>query len=299
MELLNQNPTYNLFGFKNPDYKTAKVVVLPVPYDAATTYKAGARDGPHAIIDASRNMEYYSEEVGADIMDEGFSIYTLEELQPNINSPEAMVKDVEKETARILGDGKVPMLLGGDHSIAIGSISALAKKRKDFSVLHFDAHSDSRDEYLGSRYCHACIMARARDLCDSCYSVGVRSIYAEGAEKFGNEILFRKDMHNMEIDEIVGKISKATKKNIYLTIDVDVLDPSEMPSTGTPEPDGLSFYEISAILRGVLQRKELLGVDFCELSPIGGFTAPNYLVAKLAYLVLNYAFRLPKAKARG
>ncbi len=294
MELLNSNPKYNLFGFKNPDYKDAKIVVLPVPYDAATSYRAGAREGPHAIIDASRNMEYYSEELGLDVIEDGLPVYTLDELMPNSRSPEAMVMDVQKETEKIYEDEKIPLVLGGDHSIAIGSITALAKKRNDFSVLHFDAHSDSRDEYLGSKYSHACIMARSRDVCDSCYSVGVRSIYKEGAKEFGNEILFRKDMHTMSIEDIVTKIVNVTKKNIYLTIDVDVLDPSEMPSTGTPEPDGLSFHELTSILKGVLQRKKLLGLDFCELSPIGGFIAPNYLVAKLAYLTLGYAFSLPK-----
>lgn len=288
MDMLTPMPKYTLFGFKNPRYADARIVVLPVPYDSATTYKSGAREGPHAIIDASRNMEYYSEELDLEI--NGSDIYTMDELEPDLGSPERMSARVEKEVGTLIDDAKVPLLIGGDHSIAIGSITAFGKRFNDFSVLHFDAHSDSREEYMGSRYCHACIMARARDHCDSCYSVGVRSIYKEGAELYGDDILFRKDMHGMSSEEIADKIKKKTKDRIYLTVDLDVLDPSEMPSTGTPEPDGLRFRELASILAGVLSEKSLIGMDFNELSPIGGFVAPNFLAAKLIFLTLCYAF---------
>ncbi|MDE1851579.1 MAG: agmatinase [Candidatus Micrarchaeota archaeon] len=288
MKILNANPPYNLFGIENPDYEKAKVAVLPVPYDAATTYKGGAREGPHAIIDASRNIELFSEELDGDTSTIG--IYTLDEMMPDISGPEGMTRQIEKEVSILLDDGKVPLLLGGDHSIAIGSIRAVAKKFKNFTVLHFDAHSDSRDSYMNSKYCHACIMARANEVCDSCYSIGVRSTDEEGFAKYGKSTIYRKDIHKMGVEGVVKDLLKKTKGKVYVTIDVDVLDPSEMPSTGTPEPDGLSFYELKSILKGVLEKRELIGMDVTELSPIGGIVAPNYLVAKLLYLSLGFAF---------
>jgi agmatinase len=288
MELLNQGTPYNLFGIEGGDYKRARVVALPIPYDSTTSYRAGTRHGPRAIIDASRNIELYSEELGRNVSDIG--IYTLGEMLQDVSAPEAMVKRIEGEVSVMLDDSKVPLLLGGEHSISIGAISAISSRRKDFSVLHFDAHSDSRDSFMGSRYSHASVMARARELCKSCYSVGVRSIDEEGMNRYKDEIMFRKDMRGISTDEIVGRILEKTERNIYLSIDLDVLDPSEMPSVGTPEPDGLHFYELSSILRGVLRERDILGMDMVELSPIPGLVAPDYLAAKLLYLTIGYAF---------
>lgn len=291
MKLLHQMPPYNLFGVFDQDYDSAKVAVLPVPYDSATTYKSGARDGPHAVIDASRNIELFNEELGADVS-KAVGIYTLDELEPSIDSPGETVSRVAKETGIILNDGKMPLLIGGDHSIAMGSIRAVGDKygRDGFSVIHFDAHSDSRDEYMGSRHCHACVMARARESCSSCISVGVRSTDEDGFSRFKGDTIYRKDMHGKAASQIAAEISSRTRPKVYVTIDVDVLDPSIMPSTGTPEPDGLSFRELTSVLKDVLAGKELIGLDVCELSPIGGVVAPNYTIAKLIYLTLGYAF---------
>lgn len=296
MKLLNAMPPYNLFGIENPEYNKAKIVVLPIPYDSTTTYKSGARDGPHAIIDASRNIELFNEEIGKDVSQIG--IYTLEELAPNLDSPEKTINSIEKEVSLILDDSKVPLLLGGEHSIAIGSIRAVCKKYKEVSVLHFDAHSDSREEYMGSRYCHACVTARAREVCSNCISIGVRSTDEEGFSKCAKDTIYRKAMHSMTTEEIVKQLVKRTKEKIYITVDVDVLDPSIIPSTGTPEPDGLSFYELISIIKGVVASKDLVGLDFNELSPTAGFVAPNYTVAKLIYLTLGYAYCTPKSKSR-
>ncbi len=289
-------PPYNLFGIFDQDYDSAKVAVLPVQYDSTTTYKSGARDGPHAIIEASRSIEFFSEQIGKDVTKIG--IFTLDELEPSLDSPEETVNRIEKEVSILLDDNKLPVLLGGEHSIAMGSIRAVSKKhgKGNFSVIHFDAHSDSRDSYMGSKYCHACVMARAREVCSSCISVGVRSTDEEGFAKYNKETIYRKDMHGSSPEKIAEEIVKRTKGKVYITVDLDVIDPSSMPSTGTPEPDGLSFYELTTILRGILTKKELVGMDFNELSPIGGMVAPNYLVAKLIYLSLGYSFLLPKKK---
>ncbi|MCL4382042.1 agmatinase [Candidatus Marsarchaeota archaeon] len=286
MKILNSLTPYTLFGL-TPQYEESKIVVLPVPYDSTTSYKAGARDGPHEIISASRTVEPYNEELDMDIND--ILVYTTDELAPDVNSPKAMSNRVEREVDVILQDKKIPIVLGGDHSISIGAVASVAKIEKNFTYLHFDAHSDSRDEYSGSKYSHACVVARVGELTNSHYSVGVRSIEKEGM-KFFKTTLFRKDMHSMNLQEISDLILKNTNSKIYLSIDFDVLDPSQMPSTGTPEPDGLTFYELKEILKRVLSKREVIGMDFVELSPIPGLVYPNFLAAKLIYFAIGYAF---------
>ncbi len=289
MKVLNAMPPYNLFGLEEQDYDTAKVVVLPVPYDSTSTYKVGSRDGPHAIIEASRMMELYSEELDRVISDD-IGIFTLEELYPDFNSPEGTVNRIAKEADLILDDSKIPLLLGGEHTIAVGGIRAVSKKHRDFSVLHFDAHADSRDEFFSSKYCHACVMARAREMCDSCFSVGVRSIDKDSAHKYEKSMLYMRDMSRMATGQIVETILKNTRSKIYLTVDLDVLDSSEMPSTGTPEPGGMRYDQLREVLKGVLARKEVVGMDFSELNPMPGNVAPNFLAAKLIYMAIGYAF---------
>jgi agmatinase len=278
-----------MFGLEEQDYDTAKVVILPVPYDSTSTYKVGSREGPRAMIEASRNMELYSEELD-EIISDNVGIYTLEELAPDFNSPEGMINRIAKEVSLILDDKKVPFLIGGEHTIAVGAVKALAKKSKDFSVLHIDAHADSRDEFFSTKYCHACVMARIREMCPSCYSIGVRSIDKDSAEKYEKSILYMKEMRKMKIEKIVEMILKNTKKNLYITLDLDVLDTGEMPSTGTPEPGGMHYDDLMEILKGVLEKRTLIGADFNELNPIPGMVAPNCLAAKLVYNTIGYAF---------
>ncbi len=289
MQILNAMPKYNLFGLEEQEYESARIVVLPIPYEGTLSYKSGTKDGPHAIIDASRNMELYSEEFGRDISKIG--IYTLDELAPDYSSPEGMAKRVEREVSLILEDMKLPFLIGGEHTISVGAINAIGKREKDFSVLHFDAHSDSRDEFMGTKYSHACIMARAREITKSCYSVGVRSVDEDSAKRYGSEILYMKDMHGMSNTQIAEKIIEMTKEKIYVTLDLDVLDPSEMPSVGTPEPDGMHFGQIAEILKTVMKEKEILGIDMTELSPLPSLSHPNYAAAKLAYFLIGYAMK--------
>ncbi len=289
MAVLNTTAPYNLFGLEGQDYKTAKVAVLPVPYDSTSTFKVGSREGPRAIIDASRALELYSEEFDEVIADK-IGIFTLDEIAPDYNSPEGMVNRIAKEVSIVLEDGKMPLLLGGEHTIAVGAVKAIAKKYKDFSVLHFDAHADSRDEFMSTKYCHACVMARIREMCKSCFSVGVRSIDKDSAHEHEKEIFYLKDMRGMDGKKIIDTILKNTKENIYITLDLDVLDPSEMPSTGTPEPDGMCYSQLKSIMKGVLAKKKLIGMDVNELNPIPGMVAPNFLAAKLIYQTLGYAF---------
>lgn len=289
MEILNKAAPYNLFGLEAQDYNSAKFAVLPIPYDSTVSYRTGAREGPHAIISASRNIELYSELLDRDFSDVG--IFTLDEMMPDFDSPKKMVERVAREAGLVIDDGKVPVLLGGEHTIAVGAVKALSDRELDFSVLHFDAHSDSREEFMGTKYSHACIMARIGEMCDSHISVGVRSIDAKTASSSTEGILFMKDMHGMTAEQIAARISKSTKKNIYVTVDFDVFDPAEMPSVGTPEPDGMHFHDFMDLVGRVFPGKNVIGMDFTELCPIPAVTAPDYFAAKLIYNMIGYAIK--------
>ena len=283
---LNAMPNHNLFGLESQDYKSAKVVVLPVPYDSTSTYKTGSREGPDSIINASRNIELYSYELGADVSKMG--IYTLAGMAPDLSSSENMLEGIKKEIGIIIDDKKVPLMLGGEHTITVGALQAFKDRGKDLSVIQFDAHSDSRAEMYGSRYMHATMAARAREIYPSMFQIGVRSVDGGSAKNLDRTTtLLMDDLRKLGTHEIAANISDSTKENIYLTVDLDVLDPSEMPSVGTPEPDGLRFHELTEIITGIAERKTLLGVDFVELSPIPYLHAPDYLAAKLIYLTLG------------
>ena len=283
---LNSLPKHNLFGIDEQDYDSARVVVLPIPYDSTTTYKTGAREGPDAIINASRNLELYSYELKADISKIG--ICTLQSMAPDLSSPESMTDKIKEEVGIILDDGKVPLLLGGEHTITIGSLKAFKEHGKNMSLIHFDAHADSRQELFGSKYMHATVAARAREIYTDMFQIGVRSIDADSATKADNQrMLFMEDIRRLGVEELVSNINDESNGSIYLSVDLDVLDPSEMPSVGTPEPDGLKFFELLKIIQGISEAKKLEGIDFTELSPIPYLNAPDYLAAKLIYLTLG------------
>jgi len=273
---------FNFGGRVEQNYTKAKVVVLPVPYDSTTYYKPGAKEGPRAIIDASRRMEAYDIESGRSIKDT--DIFTLEELEPSKNSPKETLLRIEKVIAQILADRKIPLMLGGEHSITAGAVWAFAKARKDFSVLQIDAHSDLRDVFEGTKFHHASVMRRVREKVASVVQVGIRSMCQEEAE-----YIKRKKIKNiffapkLPMEEILS----ALKKNVYLTFDIDGLDPSIMPATGTPEPGGLGWYETLELLEAVAKEKKIIGADLVELSPIPGLIFPDFLAAKLAYKIIN------------
>lgn len=279
-------PGHNLFGLEDQSYEKAKIVVLPVPYDSTVTYKSGTREGPGAIINASRNIEPYSYELGADLSSLG--IYTLPEMAPDLSSPEGMIAGIKKEIGILLDDGKLPLMLGGEHTITIGALQALKEKGRDLSIIHFDAHSDTRNELYGAKYMHATVMARAKEIFPDIVQVGVRSIDADYAGKFDKDnVLMIDDVQSLGVDEVVSRILSATKENVYVTVDFDVLDPAEMPSVGTPEPNGMRFGELARIIKGIGNKKKLCGIDFVELCPIPYLHAPDFLAAKLIYLTLG------------
>jgi len=279
---------YNFGGLEKQNYKSSKVVIVPVPYESTTYYLSGTKEGPWAIIDASRHMELYDIEKDTNASKVG--IFTLEELEPSKNSPKETVLRVENVVAKILEDGKFPFTLGGEHSVTLGAVSAFKKKfLHNLSVLQMDAHTDLRNEFEGTKFHHGCVMRRiVDDLKLSVTQVGIRStteeemIYIKESKK--NSIFYGKQY---EIEKVISTL----KENVYLTFDLDALDPSIMPSVGTPEPGGLGWYESLDLLKAVAQSRNIVGADVVELSPIPGLIAPDFLSAKLVYKIIRYAIK--------
>lgn len=284
------------FGVIPEEYSTlenSKVAILPVPFDGTSTWVKGADKGPDAIFEASANMELFDIESEKEIYKIG--IYTDEPVIEK-RSPEKMVAKVEKKVTELLNQDKFVVTLGGEHSVSIGSILSHSKHFSDFSVLQLDAHADLREEYEGSKNNHACVMARAREKSDL-VQVGIRSISEEEVIDGRSEVFFAHQMRN-RTDWMEKAINSISTENVYLTIDLDVLDPSIMPSTGTPEPGGLLWYDLLDFLKSVFLRKNIVGFDVVELCPKPDNRAPDFLAAKLVYLLLGYKFFLKDSGKR-
>jgi agmatinase len=271
---------FNFLGLENQDYKKSKVVVFPIPYSSTTYWKSGTKDGPQAIIEASRHVELYDIEIKKDPSLEG--IFTLEPLEPSKNSPKETIERIKGIIDKILEDKKIPIILGGEHSITLGVVESFKEKFSDFSVLQLDAHADLRDEFEGTKCHHACTMKRIKDLGISVIQVGIRSVSEEEVDYIEKNKIF----YAPEIP--VGEIIDTLKENVYLTLDLDVLDSSIMPSVGTPEPGGLGWYETINLIKEVASKRKIIGADIVELDPIPGLSAPDFLAAKLVYKIISY-----------
>lgn len=285
---LHSKVPYTFMGVDN-DYEKARIVFLPVPYDGTTSYQTGARYGPHALIEASRQVETYDEELKADFTRLG--LYTAEEIEPNLSGPEATLDRVSQAVTQVIEDRKMPFVIGGEHSLTAGALKALRKAHPKATVLHLDAHPDMRPEYEGTPFNHGCVMRRALDMGFRIVQAGIRAVSAEDADtwkKFGKNA---KTFLMREKDSWTpADIVKDLGSEVYVTLDIDVLDSGIMPSTGTPEPGGFSWTEILRLLRKVAQERNIVGMDLMELAPIPGMRAPDYLAAKLAYKMTGYAF---------
>jgi len=280
---------YNFGGLEKQNYRSSKVVIIPVPYESTTYYISGTKEGPWAIINASRHMELYDIEQGKDISKIG--IFTLEALEPSKNSPKETVLRIENIVNKILEDNKFPIMLGGEHSITFGAVSAFKKKYSahNLSVLQLDAHTDLRDEFEGTKFHHATVMRRiSQDLKLPATQVGIRSVSTEEAEYLKeskkNNIFYGK---KYTPEEVINTL----KENVYLTLDLDVFDSSVMPSVGTPEPGGLGWEDVLRLLSEVSKNRKIVGADIVELSPISGFIAPDFLAAKLVYKIISFILK--------
>ncbi|MCX6778060.1 MAG: agmatinase [Candidatus Micrarchaeota archaeon] len=279
MKLLHSMPPFNFCGIDEIPYGDCKVVVLPVPYDSTAFYGAGARRGPSAIIDASRNMELY--DIGLGFEPAGFGIHTLPELEPSMAGPLETIERVREAVFEILEDKKFPVILGGEHSITFGAAKAF--KGRKISFLQLDAHSDLRNEFEGTGYGHACVMRRISERFKT-VGVGIRSMCTEEAEFIKEQNLPVFYGNKFKNSDVISKLGD----EVYITLDVDVFDPAIMPATGTPEPDGLNWTEVTSLLQEVAKKKNIVGFDVVELAPIPGQSASDFLAAKLAYTLIGH-----------
>ncbi|MCF8229997.1 MAG: agmatinase [Bacteroidales bacterium] len=267
-------------------FEKSKVAMIPVPYDGTSTWVKGADKGPEALLEASANMELFDIETGAEVYKIG--IHTTKAVEEK-SSPEAMVKTVQNKCSEMISAGKFTVTLGGEHSVSTGSIYAHQEKFEDLTVLQLDAHTDLREEYEGSKYNHACVMARAREK-SRIVQVGIRSMSEDEILKDPACVFFAHQMRKSSA--WMHKALEKLTNNVYLTLDLDVFDPAFLPSTGTPEPGGLSYYEVLDFLRLVIIHKNLVGFDVVELCPGPQSKASDFLAAKLVYQMLAYKYFL-------
>ncbi|MDO8571772.1 MAG: agmatinase [bacterium] len=281
------------------DISNAQFVVASVPVEGTVSYGGGTHNGPSAIIEASRQVELFDEEG----LDEPYmaGIATLEIPQPFFKAEDG-VASAREQVREIVKRGKIPIVLGGEHSLSCGALQALSEHYDEFSLLHFDAHGDLRDSYHGNPYSHASALRRCLDVASVKHlvQVGIRNV--SNVPEDGNEydflkahtervtVFWAREMASWRIEDMIKPLSK----NVYITFDVDALDPSIMPATGTPEPGGLLWYQTLDILRAVCTQKNIIGMDFVEFAPIPGFHAPDFLLAKLIYKAIGYITRSSK-----
>jgi agmatinase len=268
------------------DYAGAGIVIVPVPFDETSTWIKGSDRGPDAILEASPNLEFYDIETGTEVYKKG--IFTAGPVTEN-RSPEALVQAVHDKAISLLKDNKFPVFIGGNHTVSIGSARAFSEYFPDISVLQLDAHTDLRQEYDGSPLNHACTMARIRETAPI-VQVGIRSMSAEELPYADRERIFA--AHELFLDKnLYQKALELLTGNVYITIDLDVLDPSLMPSTGTPEPGGPQYSELMHFLRQVTRKRNVVGFDVVELCPSPSNKAPDFVAAKIIYQLLSYIFQ--------
>lgn len=267
------------------DYQESEIIILPVPYDETSTWMKGSDMGPEAILKASVNLEFYDVETLSEAHLAG--IHTVEPILVK-NTPENLVNEVYRRTLALLQDKKFTVTIGGNHTVPIGAIRAYADFYDDLTVLQLDAHADLRPEYEGSAFNHACAMARAREVAPV-VQVGIRSMskdelpYVQKDRIFySHELYYDKSLYNRALEKLT--------KDVYITIDLDVFDPSIMPSTGTPEPGGPDYFEIMHFLREVIKHRNVVGFDVVELCPSKTNKSPDFVAAKIIYQLLSYRF---------
>ena len=289
MNYLNQKKGF--LGYDADQKKKNKVVVVPFGLEKTVSYGGGTKNGPKEIIKASHQVELFDEELNC----EPYKKIGIKTLKPFSIRKEikAALKQLSEINEKILNINKLPIVLGGEHSITPGSIKPFVKRYKEITLLHFDAHADLRESYNGEKYSHASAIRRCLDFNNvKVVSFGIRNLskaemnfYEKNRDRI--EIFWSKDKKKWDFKHI-EKLFK--KKNVYITFDVDSFDASIMPATGTPEPGGLLWEEVLPILKNICKISNIIGVDINELAPIKNFDSYNFLVAKLTYKILAYIF---------
>jgi agmatinase len=267
------------------NYQESEIIIVPVPYDETSTWMKGADKGPDAILEASVNLEFYDTETSSEAHLKG--INTIAPLSEK-ETPQKLVNAVYSKTYSLLSEKKFPVIIGGNHTVSIGAIKAFSESLKNLTILQLDAHADLRQEYEGSEFNHACAMARAREYAPI-VQVGIRSMSVEELPFvqrdrifYSHELYYDKSLYDKALDKLT--------ENVYITIDLDVFDPSLMPSTGTPEPGGPAYFELMHFLRDVIKARNVVGFDVVELCPSATNKSPDFIAAKIIYQLLSYRF---------
>lgn len=282
---MNTRKTYAGISEEYGKLSTSKIVLIPVPYDGTSTWQKGADKGPQAFLEASENMELYDIETDSEAYKEG--VYLADAITENA-SPETLVDAVHDITKKYINRNKFVTVFGGEHSISIGTIRAFNECFNNLTVLHIDAHADLRKEYEGSTCNHACAVYEANST-TNLVQVGIRSMdISEKRNMNLDKVFFAHDMAVNEdwMEDVIDQLTE----NVFITFDLDALDPSIMPSTGTPEPGGLFYYETLEFLKQVFEQKNVVGFDMVELCPNEMDKSSDFLAAKLFYKMLSYKF---------
>ena len=266
--------------------EAAKVALIPVPYDSTTSFRSGSRDGPEAMITASYGLEDYDFQLEVDVSQIG--IHTTSAVEPHMAGPGPMTERINDVVGTYIGLGKTVGLLGGEHSITIGSVQAHVEAYPSLSVLYLDAHADLRDEYMGTPFGHASAARRTYESCPIALA-GVRSLCQEEHDFIGDNGVpvwyWDPDIRSGNLDEVLGSL----RDTVYVSVDLDVLDPALMSAVGTPGPGGMTWHPLVSVLAKVAQSRRIVGFDVCELAPADGPPACSYAAAKLVYKLVTYA----------
>lgn len=282
---------FGAMRFTEPDLEGVDAVVLPVPYDSAVSYKSGAKDGPRAIIDASRQVELYDPEWDVDC--ERLDVALLNEVEPDISGPEEMVAKTEAVYDAALEKAGFVLMLGGDHSLTTAAVRTVARRYEgSLTVVQFDAHADLRDKYQGSPYSHACVMRRAHELAPI-VQAGIRNVSKvekDFMDESGHPVFMAWDIAGKT--DWIGRLVDSLSDNVYITFDLDGFDPAVVPGVGTPEPGGLGWRDATEAIRAIGQSKNIVGADIMELKPLAGSHQSEFVAAKLAFKTLAAALLL-------
>ena len=275
-------------------YQSSRFVVLPLPYEGTATYRTGTGGGPAAIIQASTQVELFDEELCAEFFQAG--LFTAEPVDCQSLSCEQVQERICTAAAKFLADGKFVLALGGEHSVSVALIKAAAEHWPNLSVLHLDAHADLRDSYQQSKYSHACVLRRLWEMSLCTVSVGIRSYSLQESrvlDKSAHTLITAGQIAQARSDssaqtQWTEQVLAGLSDRVYVTVDIDVFDPGQAPGTGTPEPGGLDWYEVTALLRRVAQSKQVVCADIIEVIPKIAGEVTEFLAARLAYKIIAY-----------
>ncbi len=274
-------------------YENSEIVIYSAPLENTVSYGSGTKNGPKEILKASHYVEFYDEETDRELcFEKGIASLSIESFN-KLTSKNA-IKKIEQNVSNLIDDNKFVVMLGGEHTVTLGAVLAHHKKYDDLSILQFDAHSDLRESYEGSTYSHASVMSKIYEFNKNIVQVGIRAQCKEEAELIKRKKIktfYARDIRKAESkNKWQNEVIKNLSKNVYITFDIDGLDPSIIPSTGTPEPGGLFWDETLDLIKLVGEKRSIVGFDLVELAPSKEHIASNYIAAKLVYKMLNYAF---------